>query len=91
MKSTFFVKNEQVECTKALVRQHPTLRFRQNPLQVGSTTEFCLEGEVQDFNSLNVLMEELNVKENEKEKPEPNNFVEHFWSVVKGSPCNRNL
>ena len=87
MKSTFFVKNEQVECTKALVRQHPTLRFRQNPLQVGSTTEFCLEGEVQDFNSLNVLMEELNVKE----KPEPHNFVEHFWSVVKGSPCNRNL
>ena len=87
MKSTFFVKNEQVEGTKALVRQHASLRFRQNPLQVGSTTEFCLEGDVEDFNSLGVMLEELNVTE----KPEPGNFVEHFWSVVKGSPRNRNL
>jgi hypothetical protein len=91
MKSTFHVKNEKVESTKALVRQHATLRFLRNPLQVGTSTEFCLEGDVEDFNSLNVMLEELNVKENKKEKPEPNNFVEHFWSVVKGSPLNRNL
>jgi hypothetical protein len=33
------------------------------------------------------MLEELNVEE----KPEPGSFVEHFWSVVKGSPLNRNL
>jgi hypothetical protein len=87
MKSTFHVKNEKVESTKALVRQHATLRFLRNPLQVGTSTEFCLEGDVEDFNSLNVMLEELNVEE----KPEPGSFVEHFWSVVKGSPLNRNL
>ena len=91
MKSTFYVKNENVVLTKALVRQHASLRFRQNPLQVGSSTEFCLEGNVEDFNSLNEKMEGLNVTKNKEQEPEPGNFVEHFWSVVKGSPRNRNL
>lgn len=59
MRQTFWVKNEHFDAVKSLVRQHKSLRFIQNPLQVGNTTEFCLQGDVEDFNSLDRLYEDL--------------------------------
>ena len=57
MKYTFWVKNDKVEDTKSLVRQHKSLRFRGNPIKGTHSTEFCLEGDVEDFNSLNSMLE----------------------------------
>lgn len=85
MKTTFYVKNAYVEATKALVRQHKSLRFLGNPIVGTYETEFRLEGDVQDFNSFNGLREAL-LDNHEQKEQEPDSFVEHFWSVVKRRP-----
>lgn len=59
-KITFYVNNDQVEETKHLVRQFPSLRFRSNPLRFGGFAEFCLEGEIEDFNCLDKELNDRN-------------------------------
>lgn len=57
MYQSFWVDSKNVETVKGLVRQHPSLRFVANPLTVGNSAQFCLEGEVEDFNDLNIQLE----------------------------------
>lgn len=52
MKATFYVANEEIEQVKSLVRKYSSLRFLSNPMKVGAKCEFCLEGNVHDFNAL---------------------------------------
>lgn len=59
MYQSFWVDSKNVETVKGLVRQHPSLRFVANPLTVGNSAQFCLEGEVEDFNALNTRLEKV--------------------------------
>lgn len=51
MKATFYIPKEEVEQVKSLVRKYSSLRFLSNPIEVGSKSEFYLDGSVHDFSA----------------------------------------
>lgn len=59
MYQSFWVDKNLEQDVKALVRQYPSIRFKENPLEVGLKVHFCLTGDVEDFNSFNVKLDEL--------------------------------
>lgn len=65
MRSSFYVQNNKVPEVKRIIRELPSLRFEGNPLTFKDSTNFCLTGEVEYFNKLDILME-----------PEPENIPE---------------
>jgi hypothetical protein len=69
MKQTFYAPADKTVEVKALVRSFSSFRFLSNPLATGNSTEFRLEGKVEEFNQFNLELDKLLEPEESSDKP----------------------
>jgi hypothetical protein len=53
MKQTFWTSNSNAKEIQGLLKKYKTIRFRANPIIIGDRIEFCLGGDVEEFNQFN--------------------------------------
>jgi hypothetical protein len=69
MKQTFYAPADKTVEVKALVRSFSSFRFLSNPMTTGNSTEFRLEGKVEEFNQFDLELDKLLKPKETSDKP----------------------
>lgn len=67
MKQSFWVNPELEKEVKSLVREYPSLRHISEPFPAFGKVQFFLSGDVEEFNSFDLKLEEMEKKIEVKE------------------------
>lgn len=93
MKQTFYAPADKTVKVKALVRSFSSFRFLSNPLTTSNTTEFRLEGDVEEFNQFDLELDKLLEPEESSTQPKSLfSMLENFFfseSDYDGYSCHK--
>jgi len=89
MKQTFYVPADKTASVKTLIRSFSSFRFLSNPTTIGNSTEFRLEGKVEEFNQFDLELDKLLEPEESSDKPKSllSTLKNLFFSESNSNSC----